>query len=58
MKLYEVELRKKNADFYMYEVLERMIVAEPHLLPTIRTFLSLHEDNKAYVIVTHVEAKI
>jgi hypothetical protein len=58
MKLYDVELREKNGDFYIYNVVDRNLVSENFLIHTINSFLSTREDGKAYVVISQVEAKV
>lgn len=58
MKLYDIELREKSEDFYIYKVIDRNIVSEAHLIPTVNSFLSTRENGTAYVVVSQIEAKI
>lgn len=58
MKIYDVELREKESDCYVYNVIQRNLVSEQFLIQTIKTFLSSKEDGKAYVVISQVEAKV
>jgi hypothetical protein len=58
MKLYDVELREKSVDTYIYNVIDRNLVSESFLIQTINGFLSTREDGKAYVVISQVEAKV